>query len=427
MDNDLAALTAPAAPAASAGRGPLDGVTVLDLSEWVAGPFCAKQLGDHGARVIKVERPGGDPARRMGPFPADVTGGAADPERSALFLHLNTNKDSVVIDADTAEGAGLLRRLATRADVVVESSRPGTMARRGLDAASLIEARPSLVVTSVTAFGQTGPYRDWEMTDLVAFAMGGPMNASGVTDREPVKLAGNAVLMQSGATAATATLAALYHAWRYGTGQHVDVATFETQNGSCDRRRYYLLSYAYSGITSARVASVGVNEPVAGGRFTCADGAVVSTGRVWPDHVERMVRVLDDPAVTAVWEASGQACMHTHAAVVDAGLARWAAQRPARRAMREAQAGGWPVVVANDPLTLLDDEHLQARGFWVTATHPDAGTLPYPGPPFRLPGGGWALRNTAPRLGAGTDAVLCELAGCDDAELAALRARGVVA
>jgi crotonobetainyl-CoA:carnitine CoA-transferase CaiB-like acyl-CoA transferase len=403
--------------------GPLDGVTVLDLSEWVAGPFCAKVLGDHGARVVKIERPGGDPARRMGPFPD----GRADPERSALFLHLNTNKQSVVIDPSTGEGAGLVRRLAARADVLIESFRPGTLAGWGLDPASLIAARPSLVVTSVTAFGQTGPYRDWEMTDLVAFAMGGPMNASGVADREPVKLAGNAVLMQSGSTAATATLAALYHAWQYGTGQHVDVATFETQNGSCDRRRYYLLSYAYSGVTSARVASVGVNQPVAGGRFACADGAVVSTGRVWPDHIERMVRVLDDPEVTAVWDAAGQACMHDHADVVDAGLARWAARRPARVAMREAQAGGWPVVVSNDPMTLLDDEHLQARGFWVTAAHPDAGTLPHPGPPFRLPGDGWSLRRTAPRLGADTDAVLRDLAGCDEEGLASLRVRGVVA
>lgn len=402
---------------------PLEGLLVLDLTEGVAGPNCTKQLADFGARVIKVERPGGDPARRLGPFPD----GDADPERSALFLHLNTNKAGIVVDPGHPKGVELLRGLAARADVVVESYRPGTLARWGLPPAALIEAKPDLVVTSVTPFGQSGPYRNWEMTEIVAFAMGGPMNASGSADREPVKLAGHAVLMQSGATAAVATLAARFHAEQYGTGQHVDVATFETQNGSQDRRRYYLLSYAYSGMVTERAVGVGAAGQIAGGRFDCADGGVITTGRVWPDHVERMVRVLEDPTVTQAWTEHGQACMHDDAATINAALARWASARPARAAMREAQAGGWPVVVSNDPHTLLGDEHLLARGFWVQAAHPVAGVLPYCGPPFRLDGGGWALRRTAPGLGADTDAVLGTLLGLGPADIEALRAEAVVA
>src|SRR5690606_38508507 len=131
-------------------------------------------------------------------------------------------------------------------------------------------------------------------TEIVAFAMGG-MSASGVIDREPVKLAGNAVLMQSGATACVATLGALFHAVERGVGQHVDVATFETQNGSLDRRRYYLLSYEYSGSVVQRAHVVGAGRPAAGGRFECADGRMVTTGRIWPDHVGRMVQVLGAP------------------------------------------------------------------------------------------------------------------------------------
>lgn len=401
---------------------PLSDVLVLDLTEGVAGPACTKVLADYGARVVKVERPGGDPARRMGPFPGD----APDPEQSGMFLHLNTNKESVVLDPTMPSGTAILRELAAKADVLVESHRPGALASWGLPPDELVAANPRLVLTSVTPFGQTGPYREWEMTDIVAFAMGG-MSASGVADREPVKLAGNAVLMQSGATACVATLGALFHAAEHGAGQHVDVATFETQNGTLDRRRYYLLSYAYSGVTAQRVQQVGAGRPAAGGRFQCADGLEVTTGRIWPDHVGRMVGVLADEELTARWEADGLAVMNDDPELVNRLLASWAAARPARAAMREAQAAGWPVVVVNDPKLLLQDDHLLARGFWVTASHPVAGELPYTGPPWRVDGGGWALRRTAPTLGQDTDAVLGQLLGMTSERIAELRAEGAVA
>jgi crotonobetainyl-CoA:carnitine CoA-transferase CaiB-like acyl-CoA transferase len=403
-------------------RQPLAGLLVLDLTEWIAGPNCTKLLADFGARVVKIERPGGDPARRMGPFPGD----RPDPEQSGLFLHLNTDKESVVVDVTRAAGADLVRAMAAQADVVVESGAPGALASWRLAPRDLIAAKPDLVVTSITPFGQDGPYRGWEMTDIVAFAMGG-MNVSGNADREPVKLIGNVVLMQSGATACAATLGALYGARARGDGQHVDVATFETQNGSLDRRRYYLLSYEYSGTIAQRAAVVGAGRPAVGGRFECADGKMVTTGRIWPDHVGRMVSVLADPDLSARWDAEGLDVLVRDPDSVNRLLARWAAARPARAAMREAQASGWPVVVVNDPQLLLDDDHLSARGFWVTATHPIAGALPYPGPPWRIGGGGWAIRRTAPTLGQDTDSVLRELAGRTDDDIAGLRAAQVVA
>ncbi len=401
---------------------PLTGLLVVDFTEGVAGPNCTKMLADFGARVVKIERPGGDPARAMAPFPGDWP----DLEKSGMFLHLNTNKESVVIDIATPEGAGIARTMASRADVVVESSRPGTMATFGLGPDDLTIGNPRLVFTSVTPFGQTGLYRDWEMTEIVAFAMGG-MSASGSAEREPVKLAGNAVLMQSGATACVATLGALFHAEEHGEGQHVDVATFETQNGTLDRRRYYLLSYEYSGTIGERAAVVGAGRPAAGGRFECADGQMITTGRIWPDHVGRMVTVLGDPELARVWEEIGLDVMTEHPDLINRLVAEWAAARKSRVAMREAQAAGWPVVVVNDPLLLLSDDHLLARGFWVTADHPAAGSLPYTGPPWRLNGTGWSIRRTAPLLGQDTDAILAELAGLEGEEIVRLRDSGTVA
>ncbi len=311
--------------------------------------------------------------------------------------------------------------------MLIESGRPGERAAAGLDAASLVAASPALVVTSVTPFGQDGAYRDYVMTEIVAFAMGGPMNSSGNPAREPVKLVGNAVQMQSGSTAAAATLGALYGALETGRGQHVDVATYETQNGTLDRRRYYLLSYQYSGFVTQRAAVVGAGRVAAGGRFEAADGRLITTGRVWPTHLPRMVAVLGDDDLAELFATKGEAVMGEDVEVVNAAIARWASAHDARAAMREAQRSGWPVVVVNDPATLLDDEHLQARGFWVTAPAADEGGLPYCGAPWHVDGGGWSLRRTAPRPGEHTDEVLRDLVGLDDVQIAALRARGVVA
>ena len=383
------------------------GVVVIDLATTIAGSYCTKLLADFGARVVKVEAPEGDPLRAFGPFPE----GAANRETSGLFLHLNTNKESVVLDLATAGGAASLRSLVRAADILVETGRPGHLADLGLAPADLMAEQPTLVVTSMTAFGQTGPYAGYQMSEIVAFAMGGPMNSSGVPDREPVKLVGNVVQMQSGATALVATLGAYYHALEKGEGQHVDVATFETQNGSLDRRRYYLLSYQYSGYVTERNVVVGAARVAAGGRFETADGAMISTGRVWPTHVGRMVQVLADARLAELWEEKGEAIMSDDIGEVNGAIARWAMNRSARGAMREAQAAGWPVVVVNNPSTLLSDDHLLARGFWVTAPHPVAGTLPYCGPPWRTGGGGWHLRRTAPTLGQDTERVLADLAG----------------
>jgi crotonobetainyl-CoA:carnitine CoA-transferase CaiB-like acyl-CoA transferase len=403
--------------------GPLHGIRVIDLSEGVAGPFCAKLLADYGADVIKVERPGGDPARRMGPLPC----GKGSSDVGGVFLHVNTNKLGVVVDIDLAAGADVVRDLVASAHVLIESGAPGALADRGLDPAALIEAHPDLVVTSVTPFGQTGPYRHYQMTEIVAFAMGGPMNASGNPDREPVKLAGNAVQMQSGATATTATLGALYHALERGAGQHVDVATYETQNGSLDRRRYYLLSYEYSGRTTRRANVVGAGGVIAGGRFEAADGRLVTTGRIWPTHVSRMVHVLGDEKLTALFAEKGDAVLGEDGEFLNGVIAQWAAVRPARAAMREAQAVGWPVVVVNDPATLVDDDHLVARGFWVTAPADGRPGVPYCGAPWRIDDGGWALRCTAPRLGQHTDYVLARVAGYPPDRIAVLRDSRVVA
>src|SRR5690606_19193980 len=166
------------------GAQALSGLRVLDLSRWVAGEYATKLFADFGADVVKVEKPGeGSLTRAWGPFPGDVP----DPERSALFLHLNTNKRSVALDLRADADREVLLGLVARADALVEAFRPGHLERLGLGPDVLRDLNPRLVITRISAFGQTGPWRDREASGLVLQAAGGPMHATGQADRAPLR------------------------------------------------------------------------------------------------------------------------------------------------------------------------------------------------------------------------------------------------
>ena len=251
-------------------EGALADITVLDLTHHIAGPYCTKLLATYGAEVIKIERPGtGDPARQAGPFSGD----APHPEKSGLFLHLNTNKQSVTINVQHARGQALVRELVKQVDVVVENFAPRVLPALGLSYADLEPLNPRLVMTSISNFGQTGPYRDWRAQDIVIYAMGGAMNLTGLPDREPLRLALNLMAYQGGNVAATATMTGVLGACRLGTGQHIDVALCEVHAGCIDRRTTSLLGYQYTGEPGYREESIGLGVyPV--GVIPCQDGYI---------------------------------------------------------------------------------------------------------------------------------------------------------
>jgi crotonobetainyl-CoA:carnitine CoA-transferase CaiB-like acyl-CoA transferase len=202
----------------------LSALRVLDLSDGVAGAFCTKLLAGFGAEVIKIERPGvGDPLRRHGPFPDDLP----HREKGALFLYLNTTKKSITLDIAQRTGALIFRRLVEDAEVVVESLPPGYLAELGLGHESLARIKPRLVMTSVTPFGQHGPYAGYKATNLTAFAMGGQMAVTGEPDREPLKNGGYQAEYQAGLHAFAATAVVAFSADCTEVGQHIDIAAME--------------------------------------------------------------------------------------------------------------------------------------------------------------------------------------------------------
>jgi crotonobetainyl-CoA:carnitine CoA-transferase CaiB-like acyl-CoA transferase len=230
---------APAVP----GPPPLDGLRVLDLTQHVAGPFAAKLLAVGGARVIKLERPrSGDPMRWIGPFAADLPGA----DRGLAFLDLNVNKLGITLDLATASGRELALELVRRSDVVVESYRPGTLERFGLGYDALRAIAPAVVLTSITSFGQTGPYRDLAASELVLAAMAGAMRGGDGRLAGPASAAPRLSLALAGQAAAVATLGAALAAARHGEGDWIDVSIMEALAGSLDRATA-LAAYAHAG------------------------------------------------------------------------------------------------------------------------------------------------------------------------------------
>ncbi|MDP6716290.1 MAG: CoA transferase, partial [SAR202 cluster bacterium] len=377
----------------------LEGVRVLDLTHHVAGPQCTKLLADYGADVIKVERPSGDPARSMGPFQNDVP----HPEKSGLFLHLNTNKRSMTVNLKHANGLGIVKELARESDIVIENFRPGHMDALGLGYDVLEKINPAVVLTSISNFGQTGPYRDMKSSDIVAYAMGGPMNITGHADYEPLKLAGNIVATHAGSVAAYATMVALWEAEDTGEGQHVDTSIYETQAGFRDRRVIYLTAHAYTGESYSRPDP---GYRVASGTKPCADGFVNIMG-FGPrfKNIAEMIghpELADDPKFT---DPSGRSDPEV-AMAFDEFYFPWLMERTKLEAVKDAQDHQLLAGPINTVEDIFGDPHFEHRDFWDSIDHPETGELKYTGRPFKMSGAELPPRNAAPLLGQHTVEVL---------------------
>ena len=204
-------------------EGVFTGLKVLDLSEDIAGSFCARLLADYGADVLKLEPPEGASLRRMGPFFQDDP----HPDKSLFFLVMNLNKKGATLNLQTAVGRDILRRLAARVDVIIESYKPGYLESLGLGYDALRQINPALVMTSITPFGQEGPYSHYQGEEIVNYAMGMIMSISGVQGREPLKHGGFQAQYEGGLNGAASTAMALFHQENTGQGQHIDVSITE--------------------------------------------------------------------------------------------------------------------------------------------------------------------------------------------------------
>jgi crotonobetainyl-CoA:carnitine CoA-transferase CaiB-like acyl-CoA transferase len=384
---------------------PLDDVRVIDLTRYTAGPFCTRLLGDYGADVIKIESPDGDPARRLGPFAEDTPG----IERSGTFLFVNTNKRSVVLDLKTEEGRAHLLDLVRTADAVVENFAPGTMQSLGIGYEVLSAANPRIVLTSLSNFGQTGPYRDWAGTDLTIYAMGGPMLSSGNIEHEPVHVAGRWAGYHSGYLAALATVLGLHAAQLRGTGEHLDVSMFESYIHNVDMRLTQLQGYQYGGRISTRS---GLSSMVGSGVFPCIDGFVLLTGGLG-GRLPALMNMVGCPELLEQPEWQDPAVLTNPARIEEflAYLLPWTLERTKLQIREECEKYGVLGAPFNTIADMLTDPNFVEREFFQTIDHPSTGPIKYPGWHFRLhmDDGPTPPRRRAPLLGEHTEEVLAEL------------------
>ncbi len=397
----------------------LSGVRIVDLTHHIMGPVSTRLLADQGADVIKVERTGtGDPARHMGPFLND----SPSPEASGLFYHLNTNKRSITLDLKSRAGRRVLLALAGQAHILVESFSPRVMPSLGLGFGDLHVVNPSLLVTSISNFGQHGPYRDYKSSEIVSYAMAGPMYATGMPDREPMKLGENVIQYHAGASAATATALAFYGVEARGVGDHLDISLFRAQASSQDRRTTMLVAYQYTGeVNERRLAG---STPASGVR-PVSDGYIcMGAGMERLPLAIRLIghpELLEDPR----FKDSRSRAMPGRSDEFDEYLLPWLLERSKQEAFTELQGARIPAGPLYDTADLLKDPHLQVRDVWTEVEQP-AGTLAQTGRPFIMSATPWRTKRPAPKLGQHNDEVLRGMLGFSRNELAALRRSGVV-
>lgn len=413
-------------------EGLLSSYRVLDLTN-ERGYLCGKILGDLGADVIKVEPPGGDQGRKIGPFYHDIP----DPEKSLYFFAYNTSKRGITLNIKTVDGREIFKRLVETADVVVESSMPGCMDRLGLGYSALSQVNPRVILTSITPFGQTGPYSDYKVADIICWAMGGMMYLMGDPDRPPVQVSLPQAYLHGAAWAAAHTTVALYYRELTGEGQHVDVAV-----------QPYIV---YSQMGANRFwDTIGVNVKRGGSKrirpetgawqrliWTCKDGYMsfllrgglpgARTNRAiveWMDSeglAEDFLKAID-------WDSLDWDTINPEFAdLIQDAFGRFFLNHTKSELYELAKKAHAILYPVSDVKDILENAQLANRGFWVGVEHPELGVnITYPGAFVKDSLGACRIRRRAPLIGEHNEEIYHEELGFSPDELVVFTEAGVL-
>ncbi|OGO42906.1 MAG: hypothetical protein A2Z05_04220 [Chloroflexi bacterium RBG_16_60_22] len=405
---------------------------VLDLTG-VEGFLCGKVLADLGAEVIKVERPGGDPSRRQGPFYHDIP----HPEKSLYWFAYNLNKKGITLDIETGEGKDIFKKLVAGADFVIESFPAGYLDGLGLGYPALSAVNPSVVMTSITPFGQRGPYRDYKGSDITLLAMGGLLYITGYPDRPPLRVSVPQSWLLAGSSAAASTMIAHYHRSCTGEGQHVDVSIQASITWALTNA---VAHWELEGINLSRRGSV------LSGRFgrniqrilwPCRDGFVayvifggrlgVSMGNcqlaAWLDEEG----IADDFLREFDWESYDLAvAVQEEQDRLEAYAGQLFLKHNKLELYGEGLKRGIKIFPAYSPKDVMADPQLKSREFWVKVAHPElADTLTYPGAFYRTAEPDTVKPRRPPLIGEHNREIYRQL-GISDREIVRLNQVGVI-
>jgi len=396
----------------------LTGLKVVECGNMVSAPYLGKLLADLGAEVVKVEEPGGDPARKRGPFPGDTP----HAEKSGLFLYLNANKQGVTLNLRTPRGHALLQSLCANADLVIHNYRPSEMAAVGLEYDKLHYANPGLIMTTISYFGLTGPYRDYNAYEITGTNAGGwafiSPGASDYPELPPLKAFGHQADFQGGVHAAVATLGAYYHKLLTGEGQHVDVSIQECIAAILEMN---FMHWTYAGKETSRLGRRSIYPWC---MLDCKDGKIFVVN-VEEDQWQRMVELMDNPEWATLDIFKDRVARGQNYDALFPFLQEWAANWTVNDLYRAGQERRICFAPVNTMADLLASEHLKAREFFVQISHQVAGTLTYPGAPFKPSEGGHAIRRPAPLLGQHNNEVYTRI-GLSQSEIDELKKQKII-
>ena len=379
------------------------GVKILEFCTTVSGAYCAKLMADLGAEVIKIEPPGiGDGARRKPPFLKDE----AHPEKSGLFMYINTSKFGITLDPEKPEGNKIFKQLVKNVDILIEDHQPGEMERMGLGYDALKQINPGLIMTAITPFGQTGPYKDYKAYQLNISQMSGqgyllPMIAPNL-ERPPVKVGGNSGNFDPGLVASIAVMAALFYKGKTGKGQYIGMSKMEAL---MSMQRVESVTFPNSGVNMSRAGMAQRRTP--DGVMPCKDGYVVV---VTPEEHQwkSFMKLIGDPPWAAEEWCQNRIQRVENVDRIKEPVLEWMKDHTKEEIFRKGQALSVPVAPMNTAKDVVESPQFNARNFFVETEHPAVGKIKkFPSSPYRFSKTPWEIGRPAPLLGEHNEDIYC--------------------
>jgi crotonobetainyl-CoA:carnitine CoA-transferase CaiB-like acyl-CoA transferase len=391
----------------------LDGIRVLDITE-DRGLYAGKFLADLGADVIKIENPVGSKARETGPFKADVPG----LENSLYFIHFNTNKRGITLKLECREGKDIFKRLAKMADVIIEDFEPGKMKRIGLGYRTLKKLNRRVIMSSITGFGQDGPYSQYNSPDIVNFSSGGLTYISGAAEEPPVVAPCEQSYLASSIIAAYGVLSALFLRLRTSEGQLVDVSAHEVVAAFSQG----IMRYSVTSGTGGRTGSQFFAAPAR--IFPCQDG-YVHLLVYYPQQWRSFWELLGKPEALSdnAWYEAGFRARNRD--LIDPITTEFTMSRTKAEITQICQSRGVPCTPVNTPADIVRDKHFKERGAIIGVGHPVLGEHSYLSPPYRFSATPGSIKRPAPMLGEHNREIYAEL-GFSDRDLVELGKKGII-
>lgn len=395
----------------------LQGIRVLECAEFVSGPYCSKLLADLGAEVIKIEKPGeGDASRMRGPFPNDV----AHPERSGLYLYLNTNKLGITLDME--KGRDIFFELVKISDILIEDIPVKIKEKTEITYEILDEINSRLIMTSILPFGQTGPYVNYKAYYLNTYHIGHlgylTPSESRDLDREPIKAGGFFGEYCCGLSSAVATLAALYSRENTGKGQHVDVSK---QESLIDLERYLAAFHQNEGQNPSRLP----RQSGMGSIFKCKNGYVM-VNFIEDYQWQGLIKLMDYPGWSEGDRFKERDYRAKYYTEIEQHIGKWMGDQPKEKIYHEGQKYGCVTAPVLSTKEICCSEQAKSRGLFAEVDHPVAGSLIYPTAPYRFSKTPWSALHGAPLLGEHNEEIYCNILGYTREQVASLKDEGII-